>query len=146
MTNNILDKLFDFLEKINPVFKKIRTIGKYTFFSVIATIADIVSLYIFTEFIGIFYLLSVKLSYLVGMFIAFFGNKKYTFKENKIKTSTHKFIDFLIISVIDLCMHVIFIKILTEYLGLWYIFSKIITVAFIFFIKYYMHKKIAFNN
>ncbi len=146
MKSNYLDKLFDFLEKISPIFKRVRTIGKYSFFSVIATIADIVSLYVLTEFIGIFYLLSVKLSYLVGMLIAFFGNKKYTFKENKIKTSTHKFIDFLIISVIDLCMHVIFVKILTEYLGVWYIFSKIITVMVIFFVKYYMHKKIAFNN
>jgi len=146
MKSNYLDKLFDLLEKMHPIFKKLRNIGKYTFFSVIATIADIVSLYILTEFIGVFYLLSVKLSYFVGMLITFFGNKKYTFKNNKIKTSTHKFIDFLVISVIDLCMHVIFIKILTEYLGVWYIFSKIITVVIIFFVKYYMHKKIAFRN
>ncbi|NCP71932.1 GtrA family protein [archaeon] len=145
MTNNILDKTFDFLEKRNKHFKKIRTIGKYTIFSVIATLTDLLFLYVFTEFIGLFYLVSVKLSYFIGMIVAFFGNKQYTFKKTN-KRSYHQFIDFFIISVIDLCMNVILIKLLTEYLGVWYILSKIITVIIIFFGKYLLHKKIAFKN
>lgn len=142
---NYLDIIFDYLEDKNKNFSKIRTLGKYSFFSVIATIIDIISLYILTEFIGVFYLISVKISYFFGMMVAFFGNKKYTFKKTN-KKSYHQFIDFLVISIIDLCLHVIFVKLLTEYLGMWYIFSKIITVIIIFIGKYFMHKKIAFKN
>lgn len=142
---NYLDMLFDYLEDKNKHLKKIRTFGKYSIFSVIATLTDLLFLYILTEFVGIYYLFSVKLSYIAGMFVAFFGNKKFTFKKTEKKT-THQFIDFLVISIIDICMHVIFVKILTEYLGLWYIFSKILTVIIIFVGKYFLHKKIAFRN
>ena len=89
--------------------------------------------------------MSVKISYVGGMLVAFFGNKKYTFDKNK-KKNLHKFIDFVIISVIDLMLNIILIKILTEYFSVWYIFSKIIVVFIIFIAKYYTHKKIAFNN
>ncbi|MCK9292867.1 MAG: GtrA family protein [archaeon] len=145
MGKNYLDRVFDFLETKNKNFRNLRKFGKYSFFSVVATITDIIILFILTEFIGIYYLLSVKISYVGGMLVAFFGNKKYTFDKNK-KKNLHKFIDFVIISVIDLMLNIILIKILTEYFSVWYIFSKIIVVFIIFIAKYYTHKKIAFNN
>jgi len=145
MKENLLDKIFNFLESKNKHFKKLRTIGKYTFFSVIATLTDLLALFVLTEFFNIYYLISVKISYFIGMIVAFFGNKKYTFKKTN-KKSAHQFLDFFIISVIDLCLNVIIIKIFTEYLGIWYILSKIITVIIIFIGKYYLHKEIAYNN
>ena len=145
MKKNIIEKTLDFLESKHKIFKKIRTIGKYSFFSVIATLVDLIFLFIFTEFFKIFYLISVKLSYFMGMLVSFFGNKEYTFKKTK-KNDYHKFLDFIFISIIDLCFNVIFIKIFTEYLGLWYILSKILTVIIIFIGKYYLLKKIVFNN
>ncbi|MDD3178563.1 MAG: GtrA family protein [Candidatus ainarchaeum sp.] len=146
MKQNILDKIFDILEKHFKFFKHFRKIGKYLFFSVIATLVDIVCLYIFTEFLNVFYLVSASLSYCVGMVIAFFGNKKYTFENKTDKKNITKFIEFTIISLIGLVLNIILIKIFTENLGLWYILSKIITVVIIFFAKYIAHKKIVFRN
>lgn len=146
MKQNILDKIFDILEKHFKFFRHFRKIGKYLVFSVLATLADIICLYIFTEFLQIYYLLSASLSYCIGMVIAFFGNKKYTFENKTNKKNITKFIEFTIISLIGLVLNIILIKVFTENLGLWYILSKIITVVIIFFGKYIAHKRIVFRN
>jgi putative flippase GtrA len=146
MPFKLIDKIFDYLEEKNKIFEKFRKITKYFFISVIATVTDIIFLYIFTEIINIFYLLSAIFSYIIGMFIAYLGNRKYTFKNNKNKKEIHKFIDFSVISIIGLVLNIILLKIFTEDFGIWYIYSKIIAVILIFFIKYIGHKKIVFNN
>jgi putative flippase GtrA len=146
MKNNYLDKLFDFLEKKNKRIKKVRTLGKYLFFSIVSTITDILFLFILTEFFKIFYLISAIISYFIGLLISFFGNRKYTFRKTNNKKEFHKFFDFLLISIIDVLLTIILIKYLTETIGLWYIVSKIIVVILIFFLKFFAHKKIAFKN
>ena len=115
------------------------------FFSIIATLTDILILYILTSVFGIYYLVSATISYLVGMVIAFYGNLKYTFERNNNKKVHNQFINFTIISLVGLILNLVFIKIFTDNLHIWYIYSKIIAVVIIFFIKYFTHKKIVFE-
>ena len=79
------------------------------------------------------------------MIIAFFGNLKYTFKRNYNKKVHNQFINFTIISLVGLILNLVFIKVLTDNLSIWYIYSKIIAIVIIFFIKYFAHKKIVFE-
>lgn len=146
MPFKLIDKIFNYLEKKNKIFEKFRKITKYFFISLIATITDIIFLYFFTEIINLFYLVSATISYIIGMFIAFAGNRKYTFENKRNKQEVHKFIDFSVISIIGLVLNIILLKVFTEDFGIWYIYSKIIAVILIFFIKYIAHKKIVFNN
>lgn len=142
----IINNIFEKIEKRIPLFKKTKKIRSYFIFSVISTIVDLVLLFILTEFFKIFYLTSVIISYCSGIFISFYGNLKHTFENKSKKNNVHKFLDFFIISIIGLILNVIIIKVLTEDFGIWYMFSKIITLAIVFFIKYFAHKKIVFNN
>jgi len=141
----IIDRIIDYFSKYIPFLKKFKKISKYLFFSIIATITDILILYILTSIFGIYYLVSATISYIVGMFIAFYGNLKYTFERNYNKKIHHQFINFTIISLAGLILNLVFIKILTNNFGIWYIYSKIIAVVIIFFIKYIFHKKIVFE-
>lgn len=141
----LIDKIIDYLSRYFPIFKKLRKLSKYLFFSVLATLSDIIVLYLLTDILGIYYLVSATFSYIVGMFIAFFGNLKYTFEKNHKKKVSIQFINFTIISLIGLGLNIVFMKFFTDSLGVWYMLSKIITVGLIFFIKYFMHKRIVFE-
>jgi putative flippase GtrA len=140
-----IDKTIDYFSKYIPIIKKFRKISKYLFFSIMATIADIIVLYLLTNFVGIYYLISASISYIIGMIIAFFGNLKYTFKRNHNKKVYNQFISFTIISLIGLVLNLVLMKLFTDYIGIWYIYSKIIAVLIIFFIKYFAHKKFVFE-
>jgi len=141
----LIDKIIDYFSKYLPFLKNLKKISKYLFFSIIATLTDILILYILTSIFGIYYLVSATISYIIGMFIAFYGNLKYTFERNHNKKVYNQFINFTIISLVGLILNLFFIKVLTNNFGIWYIYSKIIAVVIIFFIKYFTHKKIVFE-
>ncbi len=139
-----IDKLFDFLTKYMPFLERFRVMGKYLFFSVVATIGDIVLLYVLTDFFYVYYLLSSIISYCFGIIINFSGQKRYTFK-NKGRTLP-QFISFVIISLIGLALNIGILKLLVDVFGVWYIYAKIISIAIVFFWNFIINKTITFSR
>lgn len=78
MTNNfILNKIWTFKEKIKlDVGKKYLQFGLV---SITALIVNLFFLYIFTEFLGIYYIISQILAIGIALIINFLGNKIWTF-------------------------------------------------------------------
>lgn len=77
-SNFILNKIWTFKEEIKHKF-----LGKYLkFFSVSvgALLVNLFFLYVFTEFLGIYYLISQILAIGIALIINFLGNKVWTFK------------------------------------------------------------------
>ncbi|HOD89797.1 MAG TPA: GtrA family protein, partial [archaeon] len=82
---------------------------KYVFASLIATIVDVSILYLFTDFLGIYYLVSAAISYICGLVVGYILQRKYTF-QSKNKKITKQFSLFTIISLIGLLINLIVIK------------------------------------
>lgn len=80
MTHNFfLNKIWTFKEKMRTEVKK-----KYTQFALVSVSAlaiNILFLYIFTEFLKIYYLISQVLSIFIAFTINFLGNKIFTFSK-----------------------------------------------------------------
>jgi len=77
-SNFILNKIWTFKEEIKHKF-----LGKYLKFflvSVVALLVNLFFLYVFTEFLGIYYLISQILAIGIAFIINFSGNKIWTFK------------------------------------------------------------------
>jgi len=78
LTNNyILNKIWTFKEKIKSDFNK--KYLKFALVSLCSLVVNLVFLYLFTEFIGIYYMLSQILAIGFAMIVNFLGNKIWTF-------------------------------------------------------------------
>jgi len=139
-----IDKFFNYIIKYVPFLERFRLITKYLFFSIIATIADVLILYALTDFLHIYYLLSATISYSFGILINFYGQKKYTFKDRS-KKLFKQFLSFTIISLIGLILNIGVLKLFVDAFGIWYIYAKIISIAIVFFWNFFINKIITFR-
>jgi len=127
-----------------PYFNKIELMFDYALVSLIATIIDVAVLYSLTDFLKINYLISATIGYCCGLIIAFYLQKKYTFKEVTAKIK-FQFFKFAIISLIGLLINLVILKLFVS-IGLWYIFAKIISIIIVFFWNFFVNKKITFGK
>jgi dolichol-phosphate mannosyltransferase len=80
MTNNFFwNKIWTFKEKINSSLGK--KYVKFSLISVVALIVNLFFLYLFTDILGIYYLLSQVLAIGIALIINFLGNKSWTFRK-----------------------------------------------------------------
>jgi dolichol-phosphate mannosyltransferase len=79
VTNNFIwNKVWTFRERIGE--KTAVKYNKFFFVSVIALVVNLLFLYFFTEFLGIYYLVSQVLAIALALIINFLGNKCWTFR------------------------------------------------------------------
>lgn len=78
-SNFILNKIWTFKEKIHH--KILTKYYKFLLVSVVALLVNLFFLYIFTEFFGIYYLISQVLAIGIALIINFLGNKIWTFRK-----------------------------------------------------------------
>lgn len=134
--------MIEFLKKL--ILFKNKTIFKYLFVSVIATLIDIGLLFLLTEFLKINYLISGTISYCIGIIVGYVGQKKLTFND-KNKKIVKQFLIFTAVSLIGLLINLIILKIFVEYFGIHYLISKIIAIGIGFIWNYSINKKITFK-
>lgn len=84
-----------------------------------------------------------SISFLIGIFLAFFLNISFNFKISKPKRNKALFY-FLLISVISFSVQLIIVN--SNILNLEYSFSRIISAAVFFWISYFFHTKFSFKD
>lgn len=97
----------DLLQKVDTALSSIyhdyMKLVKYLAVGAVGTIADWSVFYLLIDFIGLYYLVAMAISYLVGMVINFFLNKHFTF-ENTYKKLHFQFASFALIALIGLAL------------------------------------------
>lgn len=141
----MISKITNFFLKKIPFLKKFEKIISYAWISLIVTIIDVSLLFAFTEFLNINYLISATCSYCTGTIIAYFLQKKYTFK-NKNKKILLQFYVFAIISIVGLFINLFVLKILVDYANMWYLFAKVFAIILGFIWNYTANKNITFKK
>ncbi len=76
--NFIMNKKWTFLERVREDF--LIKYSKYFFVSIVALLGNLLILYILTEFVGIYYILSQFLAASASLIVNFFVSKKWIFK------------------------------------------------------------------
>ncbi|RHJ94188.1 GtrA family protein [Parabacteroides bouchesdurhonensis] len=130
-TNNIIIQLF-----------------RYTLVGGTAFVADIGLLYLLTEYLHIHYLVSASLSFIVGLLINYTISTYWVFdRESSIVTNKSlEFLFFSLIGVIGIGLNDILIWVFTEFVGIYYILSKIITAVLIYLWNFLARKYFIFNK
>lgn len=82
-------------------------------------------LYILTEFLGIYYLYSSIISFIISLIFNYIASIKWVFDASK-KQTLKDFTIFILLSVIGLGINQLAMYIIVEKIKIWYMFSKIV--------------------
>lgn len=126
-----------------------KIISQFIKFSVIGflnTIINLAVLYMLTEFVGIYYLFSAVIAFIVAVTNSFIFNKIWTFNENINYKTKSRYIKFFIISISALLVNLSLLYILVEFFEIWYIQAQIIGIITNLLINFLGNKIWTFNE
>ncbi len=120
-------------------------VGKYLAVSIFITLLDIGVLYFLVDFIGIYYILSATLSYLIALLSKFALNREWVFKDSP-GIWMEQLGRFTIVSVSGLLLTNAVMWVGVEYLLLHYLAVKVAAVGIVFIWTYVLHNAYSFKQ
>jgi putative flippase GtrA len=118
---------------------------KFIIASGIATLADLTLLLFFTEIIGIFYLASATMAFILGSSLNYSINKYWNFKKSKVKY-LRGLLSFTIIGAIGLILTLSLMAFFVEFLNIHYLIARIIAAFLIVIWNFIMNRVFTFKN
>jgi len=106
---------------------------RYIFVGFAAFIVDFMSLYAFTDVFQVYYLISAALAFTLGLLANYALSINWVFNNRTLDNVWSEFILFAIIGIIGLGLNELFIWLFTDYIGLYYLISKIFAAMLILF-------------
>jgi putative flippase GtrA len=118
---------------------------RYLFVGGAAFIVDFLSLYILTDFFGIYYLISAAIAFSLGLLVNYFLSVSWVFNKRKLKNKNFEFGIFAIIGIVGLGLNEVIIWFFTQELLIYYLLSKIFAAVIILFWNFFARKYVLFR-
>lgn len=112
--------------------------------SFVALAFDFGLLVIFTQALGIFYIFSATMSFLVGVVVNYYLSIWWVFPDHKLSSRKAEFIIFVIITGLGLALNLFIIASLVQVFGLDYRIAKSISTIVVFFWNFVARKRILY--
>jgi putative flippase GtrA len=111
-----------------------------------ATMSDLVLLYAFTDFMHIWYVISVALAFIVAFMISFVAQKFWTFQDHSLDKIHTQGSIYFVVAVVSLAVNTYAVYFLVTYIHLYYIIAQIIVSALIAVANYVIYSKFIFRQ
>jgi len=111
--------------------KKRERIVRYIISGGTATGANLALLYVLTDWLGLWYLISAVLAFIGGFFTSFFLHKLWTFQDNSREQTKRQMMIFLLLAVTNLINNTLLIYVLVDIFKVWYLLSQAIIAVLI---------------
>jgi len=128
------------------LLQKYKQIIKYLIVGGTAALVDLVLLYILTDILGIWYLTSASLAFIVAFFVSFFLQKFWTFRDTDKEKMYKQLGIYLAVALINLLINAGLMYILVDGFKAWYILAQIIASGLIAIESYFIYNFFIFNN
>lgn len=132
-----------FKEKTNNTFLQL---FRYTFVGGFAFLVDFGTLFSLTEFLKIHYLVSAGIAFIFGLIVNYFLSVKWVFNNRVMDNRLLEFLLFTLIGFVGLLLNELFLWILTDIFLIYYLLSKIVTTAIVYFWNFFLRKLLLFNK
>ncbi len=103
-------------------------------------------LYMLTDVVKIWYLYSSVISFCVALVVSFSLQKLWAFKDKKTSGMHQQFFKYTLVALFGLLFNTTCMYIGVDIIGLWYVFTQIITGFFIAAFNFVMYKKFIFKD
>jgi putative flippase GtrA len=118
---------------------------RYTIVGGGAFAVDFCLLYTLTHFLHLHYLLSATISFTAGLVVNYIFSTIWVFNKKTVKNKYLEFLIFTIIGVVGLGFNDLFMWIFTDHCEIYYLYSKVITTAIVYFWNFFARKYILFK-
>lgn len=119
---------------------------RYTIVGGLAFVVDYGLLFILTEYFHFHYLLSATISFIAGLVVNYMISTRWIFRHSKLENRMMEFVIYSLIGVIGLLVNNAMLYLLTDYLHIHYMFSKLITAAVVMGWNFVGRKVILFKS
>lgn len=119
---------------------------RYFLASAIALFVDVASLFLMTELIGIPYLIAGGAAFLLGLVTVYFLSVAWVFEYRATKSYWFEFLMFAGIGIVGLGLNELLLYLLTGLLGWHLVFSKGVSILFVFSWNFIARKRILFAH
>jgi putative flippase GtrA len=137
----MLKKLFSF--GVNYIKNNWHQVWRYLIVGFVSAVIDFTILYLLTDKVGFHYLWSATISFIVAASLNYYLNKTWTFKVGGALAKQAGI--FLLIASNGVLLNNLIMYLLVEHGHLWYIYAKIIAVAFVTTINFLGNKYFTFR-
>ena len=118
---------------------------RYLFVGGAAFIVDFLSLFVLTDFFGIYYLISAAIAFILGLVANYMLSISWVFNKRKLNKRHIEFGVFALIGIVGLGLNEVFIWVFTQDLQIYYLISKILAAVIILFWNFFARKFILFR-
>ena len=119
-------------------------VSRYLISGGIATATSLVLLYVFTEWLRLWYLFSAVLAFIFTFFISFTLQKFWVFKDTSKDRIVMQGGAFLTIAIINLGINTLGMFILVSKLHIWYMLAEVLVLGFIAIENYVLQRNLVF--
>jgi len=117
---------------------------KYFIVGGICTVLDFSMLFVFTRFCGLYYVASSIISFMSGTVLNYYLCTFWIFKIRVVENRHHEFFYYVIITGVGLGINTLLIWGFTEFMGLYFMFSKLLATFVTYWWnfgarKYFLH-------
>ena len=121
-------------------------ISRYLFSGATAFGVNFLFLYAFTEWVGLYYLVSVVLAFLMAVVVSFILQKFWTFKNNS-KTDLHRQVMvYITVAIINTGLNTLLVYFFVEYVGLHYLTGQFFSSGLIAFESFFVYQVFIFHD
>lgn len=104
-----------------------------------------VILYLLHEFLGLWYLLSSSLAFLIVLFMSFYLHKFWTFENKSSEAVRKQFSVFFFFSIFNFFINIALMYILVDIFSIWYLLAQIVTTGFIAIESFFFYQYVIFQ-
>lgn len=102
---------------------------RYVMAGCLSFAVDFVLLKIFTDFVGLHYLVSAVIGYTAGVVASYLLSTRWVFGRRRLGRPWAEFVIFVLIGLVGLALTSLLMWLLTDKAGLYYLVSKIVTTV-----------------
>jgi putative flippase GtrA len=123
-------------------------IFRYALVGGTAFLFDFSFLWMFTALLGLYYLVSATLSFIVGVAINYSLSVLWVFSgaDRSVNSKKNEFIIFFVIGIFGLFLNDLIIWFFTDYIRYHYLVSKVISTIIVFLFNFFIRKIVLFQK
>jgi putative flippase GtrA len=136
----MIDQLKSYYNKADTNHPKKMKIMRYVISGGMATLTNLAFLFIFTDLIGVWYVLSAVFSYLISFVVSFSMQKYWTFRENSSERIGPQAFWYIIVTTTNLGLNTLGIFLLVHYVDFHYLLAQLIVSLLIAIESYFVYR------
>lgn len=146
MSTSIKERFLSNYVRVSEYYSSFFRIVRFVVSGGIATSVNLASLFVLTQYIGVWYLYSSIIAFGIAFGVSFVLQKIWTFQDRSSKHIQLQAVLFLIIILAGLMLNTAMLYVLVEFLKVHYIAGQLVSGVFIAVCNFFGYKHIVFTK